>query len=86
MTEVEEATIGCVGQCAMSDGKDGLAPVQDGIAGILLVGTFQLFGAGHGNCIIALGTATATDRINQVVIVPSFEPMLSLHALPFIIP
>ena len=69
----------------MTDRLYLVAPVQDRISFILFIRPFELLRAGNSYGIVAIGTATTINRIDQIVVTVLFEPVLSFHPHTFVV-
>ena len=69
----------------MTDRLYLVAPVQDRISFILFIRPFELLRAGDSYGIVAIGTATTINRIDQIVVTVLFEPVLSFHSCTFVV-
>ena len=69
----------------MADRLYLIASVQDRITLILFIRSFELLRAGDGDGIIAIGTTTTIDSLDQIVVAVLFEPVLPFHSYPFVI-
>lgn len=69
----------------MTDRLYLIASVQDRIPLILFIRPFELLRAGDGHGIVAIGTATTTCGVDQVVVAVHFEPVLPFHPRTFVV-